>query len=99
MCCFRLKKPSYILFKHFKEEVFILISIFYVLHVVGYKIVWSGNFDGQTCDIERYQPISHFNLDGSNCIFKKSSCNEEGQITVEDGSQRADRLCRCDYRR
>ncbi|CAC5375757.1 unnamed protein product [Mytilus coruscus] len=65
----------------------------------GYKIVWSGNFDGQTCDTKRYQPISHFNLDGSNCIFQKSSCNGEGQITVEDGSPRTDRRCRCDYRR
>ncbi|XP_071139757.1 uncharacterized protein [Mytilus edulis] len=65
----------------------------------GYIIVWSGNLNGQICDSQRYQPIRYFNSDGSDCILRKSVCNEEGQIIVEDGSPISDRRCRCDYRR
>lgn len=74
-------------------------TILFLQLVLGYIIVWSGNLNGQICDSQRYQPIRYFNSDGSDCILRKSVCNEEGQIIVEDGSPISDRRCRCDYRR
>lgn len=63
----------------------------------GYKMVYRGNIDGEKCDSKRYQPVRYFNSDGSNCIFQKSICNEEGQITVLKGSSKSDSKCICDY--
>lgn len=63
----------------------------------GYKMVLRGNIDGEKCARERYQPIRYFNTDGRYCLFQKSMCNEEGQITVVKGSSKSDSKCICDY--
>lgn len=65
--------------------------------IEGYKMVYRGNIDGEKCDIKRYQPFRYFNSDGSNCIFQKSICKEEGQITIVKGSSKSDSKCTCDY--
>ncbi|CAG2227944.1 unnamed protein product [Mytilus edulis] len=35
----------------------------------------------------------------TNCIFLKSTCNEEGQVIYEKGNRNSDTTCRCDYTR
>lgn len=63
----------------------------------GFRSVWRGNLDGQVCSKKRYQPELHFTSDGSDCIYQKSSCNETGQIRINDVSSITDTKCTCDY--
>ncbi|XP_076072010.1 uncharacterized protein LOC143043715 [Mytilus galloprovincialis] len=35
----------------------------------------------------------------SRCIYKKSFCNEEGQVYSNNGTLKKNRICRCDYTR
>ncbi|XP_052065953.1 uncharacterized protein LOC127705665 [Mytilus californianus] len=53
---------------------------------------------GEKCKNEnKYQP---FKLDinvSSECVLRKSLCNEEGQVLFYNGSSKEDRSCRCDF--
>lgn len=90
--------PEYVCLKDFNElKDKELCEINIDFQRPGYKMVNRGNIDGEKCDIKRYQPIRYFNSDGSNCIFQKSICNEEGQITILKGSSKSDSKCTCDY--
>lgn len=64
---------------------------------LGYKFIIRGNLDGKQCDDTYYQPIKFWTNGSSNCIFKKSTCNEEGQVTFNNGNGTSNRKCRCDY--
>lgn len=54
------------------------------------------NFDRAKCNAERYQPIP-FASNRTDCIFQKSSCNEEGQVVCKHMSLDEDVACGCDY--
>ncbi|XP_052075431.1 uncharacterized protein LOC127712866 [Mytilus californianus] len=60
-------------------------------------VVNSGNFDTESCLMERFQPFSFFTSQGNNCIYKKTMCIEEGQLIYSNGTSVYDRKCRCDY--
>lgn len=62
-------------------------------------VVNSGNFDSKPCHPDLYQPFSFSSTAGSDCIFTKTICSEEGQVIKSVGSRRTDRECRCDYSR
>lgn len=57
----------------------------------------SGNFDTESCSLERFQPFSFSTSQANNCIYKKSMCTEEGQLIFNNGTSRDDKKCRCDY--
>ncbi|VDI82026.1 Hypothetical predicted protein [Mytilus galloprovincialis] len=63
----------------------------------GYKFIIRGNLDGKQCEDTYYQPIKFWTNGSSNCIFKKSTCNEEGQVAFNNGNGTSNRKCRCDY--
>ncbi|CAG2231770.1 unnamed protein product [Mytilus edulis] len=67
----------------------------------GRKNVLRGGLDADICSSERYQPwpIKFFTNISSNCIFLKSTCNEEGQVVYSNGNRNTDITCRCDYTR
>lgn len=67
----------------------------------GRKNVLRGGLDADICSLERYQPwpIKFYTNVSTNCIFLKSACNEEGQITYDNGNRNTDTTCRCDYKR
>ncbi|CAC5422996.1 unnamed protein product [Mytilus coruscus] len=66
-------------------------------HKPGNKYIIRGDIDGEPCKGNRYQPFK-FKTEGyDKCIFKKSICNEEGQILQNSGNTTADNSCRCDY--
>ncbi|XP_076079957.1 uncharacterized protein LOC143050712 [Mytilus galloprovincialis] len=95
--CFEMQ-PEYVCLKDLNKLKDIeLCEISIDFQRPGYKMVYRGNIDGEKCDIKRYQPFRYFNSDGSNCIFQKSICKEEGQITIVKGSSKSDSKCTCDY--
>ncbi|CAG2255514.1 unnamed protein product [Mytilus edulis] len=61
----------------------------------GYKYVFQPNLNRATCSLTRYQPIIFDTIGNSDCIFLKSFCNSEGQMTFENGSTKSDRTCIC----
>ncbi|XP_071155145.1 uncharacterized protein [Mytilus edulis] len=61
-------------------------------------VINSNNFDTALCISERYQPFRFTTIRGSDCIYKKAMCNEEGQFIYTEGSGKLDRTCRCDHR-
>ncbi|CAC5410853.1 TTN [Mytilus coruscus] len=65
------------------------------------KNVLRGGLDADTCSLERYQPwpIKFYTNVSTNCIFLKSTCNEEGQVIYDKGNRNTDATCRCDYTR
>ncbi|CAC5426456.1 unnamed protein product [Mytilus coruscus] len=60
-------------------------------------VVNSGNFDTESCLLGRFQPFSFSTSQGNNCIYKKTTCIEEGQLIYSNGTSVYDRKCRCDY--
>ncbi|XP_071181892.1 uncharacterized protein [Mytilus edulis] len=65
----------------------------------GFRRVLRPGFDSEPCSSKRYQPFP-FNTTGhSVCVYEKSVCSEEGQISYYTGTTLTDRTCRCDYRR
>ncbi|CAG2246546.1 unnamed protein product [Mytilus edulis] len=69
------------------------------LSLVGFEFILTGNLDGSQCKKFRYQPIRFLTNESSECIFKKSSCNDEGLIVHKEGNSTSDKTCRCDYTR
>ncbi|XP_076088943.1 uncharacterized protein LOC143059347 [Mytilus galloprovincialis] len=67
----------------------------------GRKHVLRGGLDADICSLERYQPwpITFYTNVGTNCIFLKSTCNDEGQVIFSNGDRNTDKTCRCDYTR
>ncbi|CAC5389062.1 unnamed protein product [Mytilus coruscus] len=67
----------------------------------GRKNVLRGGLDADICSSERYQPwpIKFYTNVSTNCIFLKSTCNEEGQVIYGNGNRNTDITCRCDYNR
>lgn len=68
-----------------------------VLFGKGYKAIIRGNIDRERCSDKRYQPYPFNTLRNIKCVFIKSFCNEEGQVTVKNGLAFEDRVCNCDY--
>lgn len=64
--------------------------------IVGYKYVFRHWFDSEPCISSRYQPFVFERKNQTDCIYLKSSCNEEGQITYSNGSTTSDVKCKCD---
>lgn len=62
-------------------------------------MVNSGNFDTKPCPPNRFQPFPFVTSQGSDCIFKKTICSDEGHIVYSNENSRNDRTCRCDYTR
>ncbi|CAC5426454.1 unnamed protein product [Mytilus coruscus] len=60
-------------------------------------VVNSGNFDTESCSLDRFQLFSFFTSQGNNCVYKKTMCNEEWQLIYSNGTSVNDRKCRCDY--
>lgn len=64
---------------------------------LGYKYIISGNINGKSCEKNRFQPFKFGTNGNSECIFKKTTCNGEGQVIYGNGSSTTDISCRCDY--
>ncbi|XP_076117422.1 uncharacterized protein LOC143085125 [Mytilus galloprovincialis] len=65
----------------------------------GHKLVLVGHHHHRKCEGTKYQPFSFSTNGMSSCIFKKTYCNEKGQVNHDDGTVKSDRQCRCDYNR
>ncbi|XP_052075788.1 uncharacterized protein LOC127713858 isoform X2 [Mytilus californianus] len=69
----------------------------------GQKLIVAGSFQGTLqgadCDNDFYQPFQFLSSGNSRCVYKKSYCNEEGQIISSNGTVKTDSVCRCDYTR
>ncbi|XP_062595873.1 uncharacterized protein LOC134257245 [Saccostrea cucullata] len=54
----------------------------------------------RVCPIDEYQPFGKLSnrYRRITCDFKKSTCNDAGEISCDDVSAISDRLCECDYR-
>ncbi|CAG2247148.1 unnamed protein product [Mytilus edulis] len=64
----------------------------------GRKLVFQSlGFILEKCIFERYQPIAFSSFGNSDCVFRKSTCSEEGQVVCSDNSLDVDITCRCDY--
>lgn len=58
-------------------------------------MIWGGR-DSYDCSDSRYQTRKFWSNVTSDCEMLKSTCCEQGQIAVSDGSTKEDRACRCD---
>lgn len=65
--------------------------------ILGYHGVLSGKLHAATCTDGYFAPKVTWTHDGFKCSYQKSVCNEEGQIVVNNGSNKEDIKCRCDY--
>ncbi|XP_052074655.1 uncharacterized protein LOC127712327 [Mytilus californianus] len=65
----------------------------------GFKLVLRPNVLNSQCDINRYQPIPFLTTENSDCVYRKSVCNDEGLIVHNIGTNASDITCRCDYQR
>ncbi|CAC5359809.1 unnamed protein product [Mytilus coruscus] len=69
----------------------------------GQKLIVAGSFtgtlQGAPCENYFYQPFKFLSSGNSRCVYKKSYCNEEGQVIYGNGTQKTDSKCRCDYTR
>ncbi|XP_076105734.1 uncharacterized protein LOC143074071 [Mytilus galloprovincialis] len=64
----------------------------------GRKLVFQSlGFISEKCTFERYQPIAFSSFGNSDCVFRKSTCSEEGQVVCSDNSLDVDVSCRCDH--
>ncbi|CAC5384647.1 unnamed protein product [Mytilus coruscus] len=54
-------------------------------------VVNSGNFDTESCSLDRFQPFSFSSSQGNECVYKKTMCIEEGQLIYNNGTSRYDR--------
>lgn len=88
------------MFQSVRNNVQLIILENNYLNFEGVRFVWSSNLNAKECQSNRYTPEPTWSntLAGSECPFKKSSCNENGQITVGNGTSRKDRTCRCNYK-
>lgn len=75
----------------------ILCTTTFVIYPGDKTVINSGNFDTESCLLERFQPFSFSTSQANNCIYKKSMCTEEGQLIFNNGTSRDDRQCWCDY--
>ncbi|XP_076096586.1 uncharacterized protein LOC143067316 isoform X2 [Mytilus galloprovincialis] len=57
----------------------------------------SGNLNSENCPGDEFQFEPSWSNEQSRCLFRKSSCNEEGQIVYSDENSSRDRRCVCDY--
>lgn len=69
-------------------------------YIAGSKRIYAGDFSRGYCEQERFQPFLFWtNGSISDCIFTKSICSEAGQLVYKDETTKADRTCRCDYKK
>ncbi|VDI27949.1 Hypothetical predicted protein, partial [Mytilus galloprovincialis] len=61
----------------------------------GYTYVFQPNPNRESCKISRYQPFIFKTTGYSDCVFLKSLCKSEGQITYTNGTTRSERKCAC----
>lgn len=69
-------------------------------YLSGNIFIISGNlqyFAGRSCFSNRYQPHKWWTNGSSECQYLKSTCNEEGHVSYDNGTISRDRKCRCDY--
>lgn len=70
---------------------------------IGYKQIVSGSkhgtLQGDTCEMDLYQPVKFNSSGNSLCVNQKSHCSEEGQVIHSNETIKANRECRCDYTR
>ncbi|XP_052076520.1 uncharacterized protein LOC127714493 isoform X3 [Mytilus californianus] len=59
----------------------------------------NGTLQGADCNSEFYQPFKFLSSGSSRCVYEKSHCTAEGQVTSSNGTLEKDRSCRCDYTR
>ena len=64
---------------------------------VGYRRVFSGGTTRFPCSPDKFQPFMYSTNGNYECVYKKSTCNEIGQIIYDDGTTTSDRRCRCNY--
>ncbi|XP_052074216.1 uncharacterized protein LOC127712064 [Mytilus californianus] len=64
---------------------------------IGSKLVFQPLFNLAECNAGRYQPVVFTTHGNSECILRKSKCDEEGQVVYSNGSYSIDTACRCDY--
>lgn len=71
---------------------------FYLIFIyVGRKCVLRGNLDSEECSFKRFQPIVFRTEGNSDCIYTKSSCEDQGQVIHHNGSTANNRKCRCAF--
>ncbi|XP_076090563.1 obscurin-like protein 1 [Mytilus galloprovincialis] len=56
-----------------------------------------GNFNRKNCSSKHFQPFKFSSLKNSRCVFEKSNCSEEGQVSSDNGTSIRDVRCRCNY--
>ncbi|VDI55341.1 Hypothetical predicted protein, partial [Mytilus galloprovincialis] len=69
---------------------------FYLFNI-GQKYVRSGGRKNVDCSPLRYQPLKFWSHELSRCVYKKSKCDELGQLLNGSSSSLTDSACRCDY--
>lgn len=57
----------------------------------------SGYLNSEICPGDEFQFRHSWSNEQSRCLFKKSLCNEEGQIIYSDKNSSRDRSCACDH--
>ncbi|CAC5392913.1 unnamed protein product [Mytilus coruscus] len=65
----------------------------------GYKQILLGGTTRKPCSEYRYQPFTFWTNGSSKCVYKKTSCTQEGQVIYNNGTALSDpdRTCQCDY--
>ncbi|CAC5381696.1 unnamed protein product [Mytilus coruscus] len=63
----------------------------------GYKQILLGGPTRKPCSEYKFQPFKFWTNGSSDCVYKKTSCNQEGQMIHNNGTLQTDRVCRCDY--
>lgn len=63
----------------------------------GYKYVITGKRRDLSCSGGMYQPFIFWSNVSSDCVFKKSTFSEIGQVLYNNGNNKEDRNVRCDY--
>ncbi|CAC5425089.1 unnamed protein product [Mytilus coruscus] len=63
----------------------------------GYKQILLGGTTRKPCSEYRFQPFTFWTNGSSKCVYKKTFCNQEGQVIYNNGTAQSDRTCRCDY--
>ncbi|VDI45275.1 Hypothetical predicted protein [Mytilus galloprovincialis] len=68
------------------------------MQLVRSQYVVSVYPNSESCrDYARYQPFPLGSNAGSDCVFQKSTCSEEGNILFHHGSPKKDLSCRCNF--
>ncbi|XP_076071558.1 uncharacterized protein LOC143042939 [Mytilus galloprovincialis] len=63
----------------------------------GEKYVITGRLRNVDCSSERYQPFPLWANVSGVCLFRKTPCEEEGQVVFNSGNLISDGACRCDF--